>query len=107
MPINAQGGYPPAAGYVDTQLEASAMAASGWIVSLFRVSDFGVQQLILGLLGNVDELVAVGCVIGCDPHIAVETMEAGQATASCQFIVAIDPHAVLLDTANRHPVLAP
>lgn len=82
------------------------MAASGWIVSLFRVSDIDVQELILGLLNSVDELVAVGSVIGRDPLIAVETMDAGQATATCQLIMSIDPDARLLETASRHPVPA-
>lgn len=82
------------------------MTASGWIVSLFRVSNVDVQQLILGLLNSVDGLVAVGRVVGCDPHIAVETMESGQATATRQLILAIDPDAVLLDVASRHPVPA-
>ena len=103
-----QGENPPAKGYVENpNSRDGAMGISGWIVSLFRVSDFDVQQLILGLLDNVDELVAVGCVTGRDPYIAVETMETGQATATRQFIMAIDPNAVLLDTANRHPVPAP
>jgi hypothetical protein len=80
-----------------------AMATSDWIVRLFRVSDLHLQQVILGLLNNVDELVAVGRLIGRDSYVAVETMEVEQAAAARQLILAIDPAARVLDTARRHP----
>ena len=79
------------------------MTTSHWIVRLFRVSDLEAQQLILGLLDQIDDLIAEGCLIGRDPHITVETREISQAAATRQLIMAIDPDARMLHTASRHP----
>lgn len=79
------------------------MTTTHWIVRLFRVSDLEAQRLILGLLGQIDDLVAEGCQIGQVPHITIETQEIGQAAATRQLIMAIDPHARMLHTASRHP----
>lgn len=79
------------------------MTTSHWIVRLFQVSDLEAQRLILGLLDQVDELVAEGCEIGGAPYITVETREITQATSTRQLILAIDPAARMLHTASRHP----
>lgn len=84
-------------------LDGNAMATSPWIVTLFRVSDSDVQQVILDTLKDVDDLVALGRLIGHDAYIAVETMDAAPATAARTLIMAIDPDARVLDTARRHP----
>jgi hypothetical protein len=78
------------------------MTTTDWVVRFFRVSDLEAQRVILGLLDQIDELVAEGCLIGRDPHITVETREIEQAAATRQLIMAIDPDARMLHTASRH-----
>ena len=90
----------PATGLADLN-----MTTTHWIVRLFRVFDREAQRLILGLLDQIDELVAEGCLIGSEPHITVETREIEQAAATRQLIMAIDPDARMLHTASRHPAL--
>ena len=75
-----------------------------WIVQIYGVSDDHAQELIVGLLSGVEDLIVESAVSGPDRFVIVESPDDAQARSVGRVITAIDFEARLIHSANSRQV---
>ena len=71
-----------------------------WIVQIYDVSDDYAQELIVGLLSGVDDLIVESAASGPDRFVIVECVDPAQARSVGRLITSIDFDARMVHSAN-------
>jgi hypothetical protein len=73
------------------------------IVQIYGVSDAHAQELIVGLLSGIDDLVVESATNGLERLVVVECVDNEQAISVRRVITAIDFDATLVHSASSRP----
>jgi len=71
------------------------------MVQIFEMSDDDAQRVVGGLLSGVKGIAVDLAFNGPDRFLVVDCESAAQAIAVQRFVIAIDPHAVVIRTATK------
>lgn len=73
---------------------------SEWLVQIFAVSDSSAQELITGLLGGFDDVVASRATNGSDHFVVTECGDPMRARSVFRVVTSIDVKAAVVHTSN-------
>ena len=73
---------------------------SHWLIQIFAVSDAWAQELITGLLGGFDDVVASAAGNGPDYFVVTECADPMRARSVFRIVTSIDVHASVVHTSN-------
>jgi len=73
---------------------------SDWLIQIFAVSDASAQELLVGLLGGFDDVVASAATNGSDHFVVTESSDPLRARAVSRVVTSVDVHASVVHTSN-------
>jgi hypothetical protein len=73
---------------------------SEWLVQIFAVSDASAQELITGLLGGFDDVLASAATDGPDHFVVAECIDPMRARSVLRLVTSIDVKAAVVHTSN-------
>ena len=71
-----------------------------WLIQVFAVSDASAQELITGLLGGFDDVVASTASSGPDHYVVTECVDPMRARSVFRIVTSIDVKAAVVHTSN-------
>ena len=71
-----------------------------WLVQIFAVSDSSAQELITGLLGGFDDVVASTSTSGSDHFVVTECGDPMRARSVFRVVTSVDVNAAVVHTSN-------
>jgi hypothetical protein len=73
---------------------------TSWVVQIFAISDARAEELIVGLLAGVKDVVVERAVSGSDRFVITECADSFQAGSIARIVTSIDFEARLVHTAS-------
>ena len=71
-----------------------------WLIQIFAVSDAAAQELITGLLGGFDDVVASTATNGSDHFVVTECGDPMRARSVFRIVTSVDVKAAVIRTSN-------
>ena len=71
-----------------------------WLIQIFAVSDASAQELITGLLGGFDDVVASAATDGPDHFVVTECVDPMRARSVLRMVTSVDVKAAVVHTSN-------
>lgn len=71
-----------------------------WLIQIFAVSDASAQELITGLLGGFDDVVASAATNGPDHFVVAECLDPMRARSVVRIVTSVDVNAAIVHTSN-------
>jgi hypothetical protein len=71
-----------------------------WLIQIFAVSDASAQELITGLLGGFDDVVASAATDGPDHFVVTECVDPMRARSVVRMVMSVDVKAAVVHTSN-------
>ena len=71
-----------------------------WLIQIFAVSDASAQELITGLLGGFDDVVASAATDGPDHFVVTECVDPMRARSVLRMVTSVDVRAAVVQTSN-------
>jgi hypothetical protein len=71
-----------------------------WLIQIFAVSDASAQELITGLLGGFDDVMASAATDGPDHFVVTECLDPMRARSVFRIVTSVDVRASVVHTSN-------
>jgi|EndMetStandDraft_3_1072993.scaffolds.fasta_scaffold1779359_2 hypothetical protein len=71
-----------------------------WLTQIFAVSDASAQELITGLLGGFDDVVASAATNGPDRFVVTECVDPMRARSVFRIVTSVDVNAAVVHTSG-------